>query len=142
MHRLEGEVVPRCQSLSCPARISESIKHFVSRRAMDIEGLGERYIEQMLQLGLVRSVADLYGLRREDLFRFERMGEKLAENILGAIAASKQRSLSRFLYALGIRHVGVHLARVLARQFGSLEELSPGRPRGAAGRPRGGAAGG
>ena len=124
VHRLEGEVVPRCQALGCPARIKESIKHFVSRGAMDIEGVGERYIEQMLRLDLVHSVADLYGLTREDLFRFERMGEKLAENLLGAIDRSKERPLPRFLFALGIRHVGAHLARVLARQFGSLEELS------------------
>ncbi len=122
--RLEGEVVPRCQGLSCPAQLKESIKHFASRNAMDIDGLGDRYVDQLLRLGLVKSVADLYTLTREDLFRFERMGEKLADNLLLAIARSKERTLGRFLFALGIRHVGVHLARVLARQFGSLEELS------------------
>jgi len=122
--RLEGEVVPRCQGLSCPARLRESIKHFASRGAMDIDGLGDRYIDQLLRLGLVGDVADLYRLTREDFFRFERMGDKLAENLLDAIAASKRRPLSRFLYALGIRHVGEHLAKVLARQFGSLEALA------------------
>ncbi|MBE0595894.1 MAG: NAD-dependent DNA ligase LigA, partial [Desulfuromonadales bacterium] len=122
--RLPGEVVPRCQGLSCPAQLKESIKHFASRQAMDIDGLGERYIDQLLRLELVRDVADLYRLRRENLFRFERMGEKLADNLLGAIAQSKQRSLPRFLYALGIRHVGIHNAKVLARHFGSLDELS------------------
>lgn len=122
--KLEGEVVPRCQGLSCPAQLKESIKHFVSRRGMDIDGLGDRYINQLLKLSLVGSVADLYTLNREDLFNFERMGEKLAENLMNAIAASKRRPLSRFLYALGIRHVGEHLAKLLARQFGSLKELA------------------
>jgi DNA ligase (NAD+) len=91
---------------------------------MDIDGLGDRYIDQLLRLGLVGDVADLYRQTREDFFRFERMGDKLAENLLDAIAASKKRSLSRFLYALGIRHVGEHLAKVLARQFGSLDGLA------------------
>ncbi len=122
--RIEGEVVPRCQGLSCPARLKESIKHFASRAGMDIEGLGDRYVDQLLRLDLVENVADLYRLSKEDLFRFERMGDKLAENLLSAIEESKKRPLSRFLYALGIRHVGQHLARVLARQFGSLEQLA------------------
>lgn len=121
--RLEGEVVPRCQGLSCPAQRKESIKHFASRGGMDIEGLGDRYIDQLLRLEAVKDVADLYRLTRDDLFRFERMGEKLAENLLSAIERSKHRPLSRLLYALGIRHVGEHMAKVLARQFGSLEEL-------------------
>ena len=122
--RLEGEVVPRCQGSTCPAQLLERLKHFVSRRGMDIEGLGERTLDQLLRLGLVHSVADLYALRREDLFACDRMGEKLADNLLGAIEGSKQRPLARFLYALGIRNVGEHLAKLLARQFGSLQELS------------------
>lgn len=122
--RLEGEVVPRCQAIACPARRKEAIKHFASKAAMDIEGLGERYIDQLLQLQLVEDIADLYRLDRTDLDRFERMGDRLAEKLLQAIADSRQRPLSRFLYALGIRHVGVHLARVLARQFGSLAEIA------------------
>ncbi len=122
--RLEGEVVPRCQGLSCPARRKESIKHFASRGAMDIDGLGDRYIDQLLRLDLVDDVADLYRLSRDDLFRFERMGEKLAENLLRSIERSRHRPLSRLLYALGIRHVGEHTAKILARQFGSLEVLS------------------
>ncbi len=121
--RLEGEVVPRCNGLSCPAQLKESIKHFASRGGMDIDGLGDRYIDQLLSLGKVSSVADLYFLSTEDLFEFDRMGDKLAEKLLGAIAASKNRPLPRFLAALGIRHVGQHLAKVLAHQFGSLEEL-------------------
>ena len=121
--RLEGEVIPHCQGLDCPARLRETLKHFASRHAMDIDGLGERYIDQLLRLGLVKSVADLYSLTKEDLFRFDRMGDKLAENLLAAIAASKKRPLASFLHALGIRHVGVHLARILANHFGSLESL-------------------
>jgi DNA ligase (NAD+) len=122
--KLEGEVVPRCQGLACPAQRKESLKHFASRGGMDIEGLGDRYIDQLLRLQLVRDIADIYRLRREDFFRFERMGEKLAENLLAAIERSKRRPLPRFLYALGIRHVGDHIAKVLARQFGSLEALA------------------
>jgi len=124
VERLEGEVVPRCQGLSCPAQLKESLKHFARRGGMDIDGLGGKYIDQLLQLGLVKNVADLYRLRKKDLFRFERMGDKLAEKLLAAIEASKKRPLSRFLNALGIRHVGDHMAKVLASQFGSLEELS------------------
>ncbi len=90
---------------------------------MDIEGLGDKFIDQMLRLKLVSSLADLYRLERDDLFQFERMGEKLAENLLGAIAASKQRPLENFIYGLGIRHVGSHLAKVLSRRY-----PRPGRP--------------
>jgi DNA ligase (NAD+) len=90
---------------------------------MDIDGLGERYIDQLLSLGLVSSVADLYKLTQKDLFRFERMGEKLADNLLVAIKQSKTRPLPRLLFGLGIRHVGVHLAKILAQQFGSLPAL-------------------
>ena len=122
--REEGEVVPRCQGLSCPAQLKESLKHFCARGAMDIEGLGDRLVDQLLRLGLVKSVADLYRLEKEHLFQFERMGDKLAEKLLNAITASKQRPLERFLFGLGIRHVGSHLAKVLSRQFGSLESLA------------------
>lgn len=121
--KLEGEVIPRCQGLTCPAQLKESLIHFASRHAMDIDGLGERYVKQLLALGLVRSVADLYRLTRTDLFRFERMGEKLADNLLAAIEQSKTRPLPRLLFGLGIRHVGVHLAKILAQQFGSLAAL-------------------
>ena len=119
-----AEVVPRCQGLSCPAQLKESLKHFCARGAMDIEGLGDRLIDQLLRLGLVNSVADLYRLEKGQLFQFERMGDKLAEKLLAAISASKERPLERFLFGLGIRHVGSHLAKVLSRQFGSLEALA------------------
>lgn len=121
--RAEGEVVPRCQGLSCPARLKESLKHFVSRGAMDIEGMGDRIIDQLLRLELVASIADIYKLTKEDFFRFERMGNTLAEKLLNAIEESKQRPLEKFLFGLGIRHVGAHLAKVLSRQYGSLDAL-------------------
>jgi len=122
--REKGEVIPRCQGLNCPAKLKESLKHFCSRGAMDIEGLGDRLIDQLLRLKLVNSLSDLYHLTREELFQFDRMGDKLADNLLQAIAASKQRPLENFIFALGIRHVGSHLAKVLARHFGSLEALA------------------
>jgi len=117
-------VVPRCQNLSCPARLKEALKHYCSRGAMDIEGLGDRLIEQMLELNLIKNIADLYRLTKDDLFQFERMGDKLADKLLRAIAASKQRPLKNFIFGLGIRHVGRHLAKVLSRNFKTLAELS------------------
>jgi len=121
--RFPGEVAVRCLGLSCPAQIRESIIHFASRNAMDIEGMGVRYVEQLLRLGLVKDVADLYSLTRDDFMRFERMGDKLAENLLNAIEQSKRRELSRFIFALGIRHVGEHTAKLLAEAFGSIRDL-------------------
>ncbi len=121
--KIPGEVAIRCMGLSCPAQIRESIIHFASRNAMDIDGLGEKYIEQLLRLGLVKNVADLYYLSKDHFMRFERMGEKLADNLLTAIEQSKQRELSRFIYALGIRQVGEHTAKLLANAFGSMENL-------------------
>ena len=121
--RIAGEVAVRCMGLSCPPQIRESIIHFDSRNAMDIEGLGERFIEQLLSLGLVHNVADIYRLTRADFMRFERMGDKLAGNLLAAIENSKNRELGRFIFALGIRHVGERMAKTLAQSFGSLESL-------------------
>jgi DNA ligase (NAD+) len=121
--KIPGEVAVRCMGLSCPAQIRESIIHFAARRAMDIEGLGEKYVEQLLRLGLMKNVADLYYLTRDDFMQFERMGDKLAENLLTAIEQSKHRELARFIFALGIRHVGEHTARLLATAFGSMEHL-------------------
>lgn len=122
--KLPGEVAIRCLELSCPAQIREAIIHFASRNAMDIEGLGDKYVEQLLKLNLVRTVADLYTLSRDDFMRFERMGDKLAGNLLGAIEISKKRELSRFIFALGIRNVGEHTAKILAGAFGSVENLA------------------
>ncbi|HYS42553.1 MAG TPA: NAD-dependent DNA ligase LigA, partial [Geobacteraceae bacterium] len=121
--KIPGEVAARCLGLSCPAQIKESIIHFASRRAMDIDGLGEKYIEQLLDLGLVKNVADLYYLERRDFMQFERMGDKLAENLLTAIENSKHRELAHFIFALGIRQVGEHTAKLLASAFGSIENL-------------------
>jgi DNA ligase (NAD+) len=122
--KLPGEVAIRCMELSCPAKIRQAIIHFAARNAMDIEGLGDKYVEQLLRLELVATVADLYTLSRDDFMRFERMGDKLAENLLNAIEKSKKRELSRFIYALGIRNVGEHTAKLLAAAFGSIENLA------------------
>ena len=122
--REAGEVALRCQGgLACPPQLAESIIHFASRDTMDIDGLGNKYIEQLISLGLVKDSADLYRLTRDDLMQFERMGDKLAENLLTAIAASKQQELSRFIFALGIRHVGERTAKTLAERFGSIDNL-------------------
>lgn len=120
---IADEVAVRCMGLACPPQIRESIIHFASRNAMDIEGLGEKFVEQLHTLGLVHSVADIYLLTRADFMRFERMGDKLAANLLAAIENSKQRDLGRFIFALGIRHVGERTAKALAQAFGSLENL-------------------
>ena len=120
---ISDEVALRCMGLACPPQIRESIIHFASRNAMDIEGLGEKFVEQLHSLGLVHSVADIYRLTREDFMCFDRMGDKLASNLLLAIENSKQRDLGRFIFALGIRHVGERTAKALAQAFGSLENL-------------------
>jgi len=121
--RPEGEVVARCINFACPAQVRGRIRHFASRGAMDIEGLGEKLVDQLVEKGLVKSPADLYFLTSEQLAGLERMGEKSAQNLLRAIEASKARPLHRCIFALGIRHVGEHVAEVLARQFGSLDAL-------------------
>jgi DNA ligase (NAD+) len=122
--RPEGEAVARCTGAACPAKLKESLIHFASRDAMNIEGLGEKLIEQLVDKGLVKDYADLYSLTRDDLLQLERMGEKLAGNILTAIEKSKTTTLARLIYALGIFHVGEHVAKILARHFPTLEKLS------------------
>lgn len=119
----EGEVAYRCINASCPAQLKERIRHFCIREAMDIEGLGEKFIDQLVDRGLVKDMADLYYLKPEDFFHLERMGSKLAENLYNAIQNSKETTLDKFLFALGILHVGEHLARVLAREFNTLENV-------------------
>jgi DNA ligase (NAD+) len=121
--RIADEVAFRCMGISCPPQIRESIKHFASRSAMDIEGLGDKVIEQLLSLGLIHTVADLYKLTKDDFMRFERMGDKLAGNLLASLEASKTCTLDRYIYALGIRHVGERTAKALAQAFGSLENI-------------------
>jgi len=122
--RLEDEAVHRCQNLSCPAQVKGRIKHFASKAAMDIDGLGEKLVDQFFDEELIETPADLYRLSKDDLVELERMGEKSAQNLLDSIEKSKQTTLARFLYALGIRNVGEHLARVLEREFGSLGKIT------------------
>jgi DNA ligase (NAD+) len=121
--RLEGEAAHRCQNIDCPAQLKEGIRHFASKLAMNIDGLGEKIIDQLVDKGLVKSFADLYFLTTEQLAELERMAEKSAQNIIAAIAKSRSVTFDRFIYALGIRHVGEHMARVLAKEFGSLSSL-------------------
>ncbi|MEJ2381625.1 MAG: NAD-dependent DNA ligase LigA, partial [Gammaproteobacteria bacterium] len=122
--RLEGEAVARCTGgLYCAAQRREAIRHFASRRAMDIDGLGEKLIEQMDEKGLIRDIADLYSLTLEQIAGLERMGEKSARNLLDALENSKSTSLPRFIYALGIRLVGEATAQALAAHFGDLDPL-------------------
>ncbi|QAV25308.1 DNA ligase [Neobacillus thermocopriae] len=121
--RLDDEVALRCVNPQCPAQIREGLIHFVSRQAMNIDGLGEKVIAQLFEHGLVRSVADLYTLTKDQLVALERMGEKSATNLLQAIEASKQNSLERLLFGLGIRHVGAKAAKTLAEHFETMERL-------------------
>lgn len=122
--RLEGEAVSRCTGgLYCPAQRREAIRHFASRRAMDIEGLGDKLVQQLEQLGLVRDVADLFTLTKTQLEKLERMGSKSAQNLLEALEKSRATTLDRFLYSLGIRQVGDATAIALARSFGNLEKI-------------------
>ncbi|MFQ6111467.1 MAG: NAD-dependent DNA ligase LigA, partial [Nitrospinota bacterium] len=122
--RLPGEAAHRCMGLSCPAQLKESIQHFASKNAMDIDGLGEKLVAQLVDTRLVRNVADLYALTQKEVEGLERMAEKSASNLISALENSKRPGLSRFIFALGIRHVGEHMAQVLADHFGSLEKLS------------------
>lgn len=118
------EAIARCTGgLYCPAQRKQALWHFASRRAMDIEGLGDKLIEQLVDAGLLQTAADLYRLELPPLAGLERMGEKSAQNLLAAIEASKHSSFARFIYALGIRNVGEATARDLARHFGTLEKL-------------------
>jgi len=121
--RQEGEVARRCVNASCPAQLKEHLVHFASRRAMDIEHLGDRVAEQLVDRGLVRSVADLYRLAREDVLTLDKMAEKSATNLLQAIDRSRNRPLERLIFALGIPQVGEALARSLALRYRSLDAL-------------------
>lgn len=123
--RPDGLVARYCTNgLQCPAQLIEAIKHFGSRRGMDIEGLGIKVAEVLVEKGLVKDLADLYYLARADLLALERFGEKSADNLLAAMEASKSQPLDRLIYALGIHEVGDQTARILAKHFGSLDRLS------------------
>lgn len=121
--RIEGEVALRCVNPTCPAQIAEGIKHFVSRNAMNIDGLGEKVVEQLLRENYIRDVSDLYHLEVEQLVKLERMGEKSAKNLVEAIDRSKENSMERLLFGLGIRHVGEKAAKLLAETFESMDAL-------------------
>lgn len=121
--RPEGEAVTRCTSLDCPAQRFEHVLHFASRGAMDIDGLGPAVVNQLLANNLISDIADLYFIRREDLVGLEHYADKAAENLINAVENSKKQPFSRLLYGLGIRHVGSHMADVLAKHFPSLDKL-------------------
>ncbi|MCX5834096.1 MAG: NAD-dependent DNA ligase LigA [Deltaproteobacteria bacterium] len=122
--RLEGEAAHRCIDLACPAQVRENIKHFVSRGAMDIDGLGDRIVTQLLEARLIEDPSDLYTLSKEKLLALDRFAEKSAQNLMDALVQSKHPPLEKFLFALGIRHVGEHVAKILVKEFGSLEHIS------------------
>jgi DNA ligase (NAD+) len=121
--RLPGEAAHRCVGISCAAQLKGRIRHFASKRAMDIDGLGIKLIEQLVDKGLVKDVADLYDLTADDLASLERMAKQSAENLIRALAKSKRPTLPRFLYALGMRHVGEHIAQVLGREVPQLDRF-------------------
>ena len=128
IHKAEGEVAYRCVNAACPAKRKESLLHFAGRHAMDIDGLGEKIVDQLVDKGLVKDVADLYSLKLDQVADLERMAEKSAQNLLDEIAASKKQPLSRLIYALGMRFVGERTGQLLAENFGSLEELEEAKP--------------
>ena len=124
IERAQGEAVSRCSGgLYCPAQRKQAIRHFASRRALDIEGLGDKLVEQLVDTTIVNDVADLYSVSREQLLGLERMGEKSSDNLIAALEKSKQTTLARFLYALGIREVGEATAKVLAENYGNFSAL-------------------
>lgn len=122
--REEGEAATRCVNFACPARLREGLIHFASRDAMDIEGMGPSMVERLLDAGLVRDVADIYYLTAEQLMTLERVGERSAANLVAAIERSKSNKVHRLIFALGIRHVGENMAKILANEFGSIDALA------------------
>jgi DNA ligase (NAD+) len=124
IHHVEGEVAYRCVNAACPAKRKESLLHFAGRHAMNIDGLGDKIVDQLVDKGLVKDVADLYALKKDPVAGLERMAEKSAQNLLEEIEASKKNSLARLIYALGIQFVGERTGQLLAEHFSSLEELA------------------
>ncbi|MGE5327114.1 MAG: NAD-dependent DNA ligase LigA, partial [Deltaproteobacteria bacterium] len=124
VHRVEGEVAYRCVNAACPAQLKESLLHFAGRRAMNIDGLGESLVDQLVDKKLVRDVADLYSLRHEQLAELERMGEKSAKKLVDEIGGSKKAELERVIFSIGIRFVGERTAQFLAEHFGSLDRIA------------------
>jgi len=124
IHHVEGEVAYRCVNAACPAKRKESLLHFAGRHAMNIDGLGDKIVDQLVDKDMVKDVADLYSLKLEGIAELERMAEKSAQNLLAEIEASKKNSLARLIYALGIQFVGERTGQLLAEHFSSLEELA------------------
>jgi DNA ligase (NAD+) len=124
IHKSEDEVAYRCVNAACPAKRKESLLHYAGRHAMNIDGLGEKIVNQLVDKGMVKDVADLYSLKLDDVAALERMAEKSARNLLDEIAASKRNPLSRLIYALGMRFVGERTGQLLAERFSSLEDLA------------------
>ena len=123
-HRPEGEVILRCGNISCPRQIKGRIQHFASKLALDIDGLGEKIVDQLVNEDLIQSIDDLFVLKQDTLEKLDRLGEKSAENLVEAISNSKDTTFARFIYALGIRNVGEHIAKVLEKQHsGNLTEF-------------------
>jgi DNA ligase (NAD+) len=127
IHKSEGEVAYRCVNAACPAKRKESLLHYASRHAMNIDGLGEKIVDQLVDKGLVKDVADLYALKEDQVAALDRMAEKSAQNLLAEIEGSKKNSLARLIYALGMRFVGERTGQLLAEHFSSLEELAAAR---------------
>jgi DNA ligase (NAD+) len=123
IHRAEGEVAYRCVNAACPAKLKESLQHYAGRHAMNIDGLGEKIVDQLVEQKLVKDVADLYDLKMEKVAELERMGEKSAQNLVEEIQASKKNPLSRLIFALGMRFVGERTGQLLAEHFSTLEDL-------------------
>jgi DNA ligase (NAD+) len=121
--RAEGEADHRCINVNCPAKLRESILHFASRSVMNIEGMGDALVNQLADRGLVKSIADIYSLTKDDLLSLDRMGDKSAQNVLNEITASKDLPLERVIYGLGIRFVGERTAQFLAEHFGSMDAM-------------------
>jgi len=126
----EGEAMHRCPNAACPSQALEQIKHFVTRGAMDIDGVGEKLCQALFEAGLIKDVADLYYLTKEQLLGLERMADKSVSNVLNSIEGSKNRPLSRVIFALGILHVGEEYAELLAENFSSIDELAKTRREG------------
>jgi DNA ligase (NAD+) len=124
VERPPGEAIHRCTGIACPAQIKENLAHFVWKGAMDIDGVGYKLLEQMVDKKIIQDQADLFFLKKEDVMKMDRMGNKLAENILSAIDKSRNPSLTNLIYALGIRNVGYHLANILAKNFKSIDHLA------------------
>ena len=123
VHREEGEAAIRCTDILCPAQLARSIEHFVARDAMDIEGLGPSIVDKLMEAELIKSSADLYYLKAEDISALDKMGEKSASNLISAIEKSKSNDMYRLLFALGIRHIGLTAAKKISTAVGSIDAL-------------------